>query len=332
MTENLEKIFHIQGTDPLVFCGINDSNLKIIENSFPITLIARGDKIKIIGEKSSTLQVEELFSELIFLINKNKKLNKKDLLTAIQIIKSENVEQEIKEESKKELESVILFTEHGYIKPKSKGQLKFHQALKKNDIVFCIGPAGTGKTYLAVAMAVENLKSKKVNKIILTRPAVEAGESLGFLPGDFRDKIDPYLQPLYDALTEMLPKDELKKYIDKKSIEVIPLAYMRGRTLNNAFVLLDEAQNTSFLQMKMFLTRLGFNSKCIVNGDITQIDLPNKNKSGLSTIEDILKGIDGIQFVYLNTEDVVRHFLVKKIINAYAEMETNNKNEKNDDL
>jgi phosphate starvation-inducible PhoH-like protein len=325
LTEKIEKIFHLAGVDPLLFCGVNDRNLRIVEDSFTITLIARGDKIKIIGDISPAQQVEELFSELVFLINKNKKVNRKDLLTAIHVIKGENTGTGIIKNSKKELESVIVFTENGYIKPKSNGQSKFYQEVQNNDIVFCIGPAGTGKTYLAVAMAVEYLKNKIISKIVLTRPAVEAGESLGFLPGDLKEKIDPYLHPLYDALFEILPKDELKKHLDKKNIEVIPLAYMRGRTLNNAFVLLDEAQNTSFLQMKMFLTRLGFNSKCIINGDITQIDLPNKSKSGLLTIKDILKGIEGIKFVYMNADDVMRHFLVKKIINAYAELETNNK-------
>ncbi len=325
MAVKAEKVFKIEGIEPLLFYGVNDRNIKIIEDSFQVTIIGRGDNIKIIGDKTATRQVEELFKEIVFLVNKNKKINRKDLLTAIQVIKGEFTDNTIPENAKNELDSVVVFTEDGTIKPKSSGQIKFCNTIKNNDIVFCIGPAGTGKTYLAVALAVAQFKNKIVNKIVLTRPAVEAGESLGFLPGDFKEKIDPYLQPLYDALTDILPKDVLKKHIAQKNIEVVPLAYMRGRTLNNAFVLLDEAQNTSFLQMKMFLTRLGFNSKCIINGDITQIDLPDKSKSGLLSAQDILKGIKGIKFVNLTTDDVVRHVLVKKIINAYEESESNEK-------
>jgi phosphate starvation-inducible PhoH-like protein len=205
------------------------------------------------------------------------------------------------------------------VKPGTRGQAEYFKAVQENDIVFCIGPAGTGKTYMAVAMAIAHFNKKIVNKIILARPAVEAGESLGFLPGDFREKIDPYLRPLYDALNEMLPREKLKKLLEQDIIEVIPLAFMRGRTLNNAFVILDEAQNCTFLQMKMFLTRLGFNSKSIINGDVTQIDLPNKSNSGLAGIQEILDGIDGIKFIHLGVDDVVRHHLVKKIIDAYAQ-------------
>jgi len=323
LSEEKQTTFSIDGVDPLIFYGVNDRNINIIDKSFPVTIIARGNSIKIIGGESDVSQVEELFSELIFLINKNKKINRQDLQTAIDLIKSESTENNIPRHSKKELESVIVFKENGYITPRSIGQENFYKSVRENDIVFCIGPAGTGKTYLAVAIALEYLKSKMVSKIILSRPAVEAGESLGFLPGDIKEKIDPYLRPLFDALSEMLPTDQLKKYLDQRVIEVVPLAFMRGRTLNNAFVLLDEAQNTNFLQMKMFLTRLGFNSKCIVNGDITQIDLPNKTVSGLTSIQDILTNIDGIQFVRLGTEDVLRHKLVKKIIDAYSEVNNN---------
>jgi phosphate starvation-inducible PhoH-like protein len=195
--------------------------------------------------------------------------------------------------------------------------MEYVRQVRKNDIVFVIGPAGTGKTYLAVAMAVASLKNNEVSKIVLCRPAVEAGENLGFLPGDLREKIDPYLRPLYDALDDMLPADKLKAYFDKRIIEIIPLAYMRGRTLSNAFVILDEAQNATSLQMKMFLTRLGVNSKAIITGDITQIDLPSRTVSGLVEIQEILKGIEGIAFVYLDKNDVVRHRLVKDIIEAY---------------
>lgn len=321
MNNENQKIFNIDGVDPLIFYGVNDRNINIIEKSFPVTLIARGNDIKIIGDDFAIRQIEELFSEIIFLINKNKKVNRKDLQTAIDLIKVENHNNINIKESKKELDSVIVFKENGYITPRSKGQEEFYKTVQGNDIVFCIGPAGTGKTYLAVAIAVEYLKKKTINKIVLTRPAVEAGENLGFLPGDFKEKIDPYLRPLYDALSDMLPSELLKKYLDQRIIEVVPLAFMRGRTLNNAFVLLDEAQNTNFLQMKMFLTRLGFNSKCIVNGDITQIDLPNKTVSGLKAVQKILTNINGIEFVELGTEDVVRHQLVKKIIDAYSDLD-----------
>ncbi|MCX8106036.1 MAG: PhoH family protein, partial [Ignavibacterium album] len=210
------------------------------------------------------------------------------------------------------------------VKAKTPGQKKYIQIAQKNDICFAIGPAGTGKTYLAVALAVSALKKGLVKKIILARPAVEAGESLGFLPGDFQEKIDPYLRPLYDALDEMLPTEKLRAYIEKGIVEIVPLAYMRGRTLNNAYVILDEAQNATALQMKMFLTRLGANSKAIITGDITQIDLPSKTKSGLIQAKEILQGISGVGFVYFDKEDVVRHKLVKDIINAYEKYSNGN--------
>jgi phosphate starvation-inducible PhoH-like protein len=290
--------------------------------------LAWGNTIKISGSEEEVNKVENLLSELVFLINRNNRLSRSDLLTTIQIIKSEyNGKKEIVG-AKDELDSVILFTPHGYVKPSSPGQLKYHQTVNENDIVFCIGPAGTGKTYLAVAMAVSYLNKKIVSKIILARPAVEAGESLGYLPGDYREKINPYLSPLYDALNDIVPPDQLKKNLDQGFIEVIPLAFMRGRTLNNAFVLLDEGQNCTFLQMKMFLTRLGFNSKSIINGDITQIDLPKSKDSGLLSVQQILQGIDGIKFVYLDSKDVVRHKLVKDIINAYAREEKKNSDQK----
>jgi phosphate starvation-inducible PhoH-like protein len=319
LSEEFEKEFLIKDTDPLVFFGANDRNLKIIEKHFSVILYGRGDKITVSGPEQEVEQVIELLSEVIFIINKNKRLTRTDLLTAIQIIKGESQKEKQIPAAKEELNSVVLFTESGYVKPSTAGQEAYMQSTKDNDIVFCIGPAGTGKTYLAVALAVSYLNKKIVDKIILARPAVEAGESLGYLPGDYREKIDPYLRPLYDALTEMLPRDRLRKLMEQEIIEVIPMAFMRGRTLNNAFVLLDEAQNCTFLQMKMFLTRLGFNSKSVINGDITQIDLPDKNASGLVSVKDILQGIEGIKFVHLGAEDVVRHRLVKDIISAYAQ-------------
>lgn len=212
---------------------------------------------------------------------------------------------------------VILVNKNDFVKPKTPSQLDYFNAISSNEIVFAIGPAGTGKTYLAVAFAISALMNKQITKVVLARPAVEAGESLGFLPGDLSEKIDPYLKPLLDALEDMLPYEKLQNYLEKNIIEIVPLAYMRGRTLNNSFVILDEAQNATTTQMKMFLTRLGPNSKAIINGDITQIDLPKKENSGLVQVEKILQGIDGVSFVYFNKGDVVRHRLVKEIINAY---------------
>jgi phosphate starvation-inducible PhoH-like protein len=316
---DLEREFEINDTDSQIFFGANDRNLNIIEKNFSVTMVGRGEKIKINGPASEVEQVIELLSEMVFVINKNKKMTRTDLLTLIQIIKGETKDNAKLEPAKEELDSVILFTESGYVKAGTPGQEKYKDAVKDNDIVFCIGPAGTGKTYLAVAMAIAYFQKKLVKKIILARPAVEAGESLGYLPGDYREKIDPYLRPLYDALNEMIPRDQLKRLIEQNAIEVIPMAFMRGRTLNNAFVILDEAQNCTFLQMKMFLTRLGFNSKSIINGDITQIDLPPSSNSGLTSIQEILKDIEGIKFIHLDVQDVVRHHLVKKIIDAYAQ-------------
>jgi phosphate starvation-inducible PhoH-like protein len=315
----VEKQFVLKDADPSLLYGANDRNLKIIEKEFDVQLVGRGENIRIIGNETGVNQTEELLSELVFMVNKNKALTRSDLLTAIQIIKGEAADPSLPVHPREELESVVLFTDKNYIKPRTSGQVTYVKAVKENDIVFCIGPAGTGKTYLAVALAVSYLQSKQVSKIVLARPAVEAGESLGYLPGDYREKIDPYLQPLYDALSDLLPRELLKKYLETKVIEVIPMAFMRGRTLNNAFVLLDEAQNSTFLQMKMFLTRLGFNSKSIINGDVTQIDLPDKKSSGLINIEKILGRIDGIAFHYLDAGDVVRHKLVKKIIEAYSQ-------------
>ena len=215
-------------------------------------------------------------------------------------------------------EPVVLYTHKGSVNARTNGQKKYLEAVKENDIVFAIGPAGTGKTYQAVAMAVSALKNKAVDRIIITRPAVEAGERLGFLPGDLKEKVDPYLTPLYDALNDMIPRDKLKTYLDQRTIEIAPLAYMRGRTLHNSFIILDEAQNATPMQMKMFLTRLGVTSKAIITGDITQIDLPKHDKSGLIDATKILKKVDGISFVYFDETDVVRHTLVKNIIKAYA--------------
>ncbi|MBD3225991.1 MAG: AAA family ATPase [Caldithrix sp.] len=246
-------------------------------------------------------------------------ITREDLNTAIHILKplDHPLSQDTDTSMILDDEMRLLESNEGPIRAKSTGQKDLINKLQNNDIVFAIGPAGTGKTYLAVAMAVSYLKSQQIRKIILARPAVEAGESLGFLPGDFKEKIEPYLKPLYDALEDMLPKELIKKYLDLEVIEILPLAYMRGRTLNNAFVILDEAQNSTFTQMKMFLTRLGFNSKAVITGDVTQIDLPKNNESGLISSIKVLKNISGIAFVKLGRDDVVRHQLVKNIIDAY---------------
>ncbi len=308
----MQKKFTLKGIDHLALFGSQDTNLRIIQKNFDAKIVVRGDTLVLEGEPAELKRLERLFSELMVLVNRNGGVAKSDLETLIRLIQSE------KEPGKSvELDQVIVEGKRDLIRPKTEGQQRYYQAIFENDIVFAIGPAGTGKTYLAVAMAVAHLKAHEVDRIILTRPAVEAGEKLGYLPGDFRDKVDPYLRPLWDALYDMLPVDKLRKMMDQGQIEIVPLAYMRGRTLNNAFVILDEAQNTSENQMKMFLTRLGVNSKAIITGDITQIDIPDKSRSGLVQVQHILQGIDGIAFVYLTEKDVVRHRLVREIILAY---------------
>ncbi|MBU5438258.1 PhoH family protein [Tissierella sp. MSJ-40] len=297
--------------------GEFDENINIIRNELNINLLIREGEIRIVGDSTSALLGEKLIYRLIDIIRSNKRLTKQELRYTIQLI-LQGKEDKIKEL----LEEVICITASGKsIKPKTLGQKRYLDSIRNNDIVFGIGPAGTGKTYLAMAMAVNALKNKEVNRIILTRPAVEAGESLGFLPGDLQEKVDPYLRPVYDALFDILGFDTYVKYMEKGIIEVAPLAYMRGRTLDSAYVILDEAQNTTNEQMKMFLTRLGFGSKAIVTGDITQIDLPKGKQSGLKTVSEILVDVNGIELVYLSKYDIVRHPLVQKIIEAYDKFE-----------
>jgi phosphate starvation-inducible PhoH-like protein len=317
----------LKGVNQLQLLGPQDSYLHQIEDAFQSKLVVRGDEVIVTGQKSVVNEIDRLFTELLFLINRNSQLEKKDVETVIELIKSggSRVSDRLEQET-----PIILYGKKGLIRPKTAGQASYYHAVKQNDIVFVIGPAGTGKTYLAVAMAITQLREKAISRLILTRPAIEAGESLGFLPGDMMDKVDPYLRPLTDALFDMLPSDQLQKYVEKKIIEIVPLAYMRGRTLNDAFVILDEAQNTSPMQMKMFLTRLGIHSKAIVTGDVTQIDLPDKISSGLVQIQTILKDIEGIVFVVLNKSDVVRHRLVKDIIKAYEDFNSTNHNKQND--
>ncbi len=299
--------------------GINEENLNFLRDQFDSIIVLRGDSVILKGNEDELEVLEKIFSELLFLINRQGNINVNDIKLVTELIgeKDNNYFRKKFGISANEIENIILFKNNDYIKPKTPTQIEYFKRVKENDIIFAIGPAGTGKTYLGVAFGIDSLKKKQVNKIVLSRPAVEAGESLGFLPGDLSEKIDPYLKPLYDALEDMIPLEKLKSYIEKNIIEIVPLAYMRGRTLNNSFVILDEAQNASTIQMKMFLTRLGPNSKAIITGDITQIDLPKKENSGLVQIQKILKGIDDISFVYFNKSDVVRHKLVKDIIEAY---------------
>lgn len=297
--------------------GKFDENIKIIEKEFNVDILLREGEIRIAGEKLPITLAEKLIYKLIDILKKEKKLTKQEIMYTIQLI------YEGKEEKIKELlnETICITASGKSIKPKTLGQKKYTDAIKNNDIVFGIGPAGTGKTYLAMAMAVNAFRNKEVNRIILTRPAVEAGESLGFLPGDLQEKVDPYLRPIYDALFDILGFETYVKYMEKGLIEVAPLAYMRGRTLDSSYVILDEAQNTTNEQMKMFLTRLGFGSKAIITGDITQVDLPKGKSSGLVTVSQILGNIQGIDFVYLSKLDIVRHPLVQKIVEAYDKYE-----------
>jgi phosphate starvation-inducible protein PhoH and related proteins len=317
----VEKKLRLEGVDKVALLGLNDANLQIVENRFDSTIVVRGDTVNIRGIATEVDQIERVFKELTFLLTRNGTLTTHDVETVIDLVAA-NGEPALPKTltsslTSDELDATVLFTKNQIIRARTTGQREYLRAVKRNDIVFAIGPAGTGKTYMAVALAVAALKNNEITKIVLTRPAVEAGESLGFLPGDLKEKVDPYLRPLYDALDDMIPAEKLRGYIEKRVIEIAPLAYMRGRTLNNASVILDEAQNASAMQMKMFLTRLGPNSRAIITGDVTQIDLPVKSSSGLVQIQEVLKGVEGIAFVYFDRNDVVRHRLVKDIIDAY---------------
>lgn len=296
--------------------GNLDENIRLIENALNIDVILREGNIVLMGEEKNVDLSLRLMNELHYSVSKGKYLDKQSITYSLGLL-FEGSERKIKE-----LEDVIALTKKGNpIKPKTLGQKEYVNLIRNNDITFGIGPAGTGKTYLAVAMAVRAFKNDEVSRIVLTRPAVEAGESLGFLPGDMKDKVDPYLRPLYDALFDMLGPDKFNKYLERGTIEVAPLAFMRGRTLDNAFIILDEAQNTTPEQMKMFLTRLGFGSRAVVTGDITQTDLPNNKKSGLVQATKILANVSGIGSIALSEKDVVRHELVQRIIRAYEKFE-----------
>ncbi len=307
-----EKRLPIREVNPVELLGPNDTNLKLIENHLEVSLFLRGDELVVRGDESKLALIENIIVEMMAVLSRKKFLDKDDVLTIIRL--NQSGKSSLGETG---LDSVILFTRSEVIKPRTAGQERYFAAAGKYEMVFGLGPAGTGKTYMAVAFAISALKNREVKKIILTRPAVEAGERLGFLPGDLREKVDPYLAPLYDALFDMMPHDKVRLFMDQKTIEVVPLAYMRGRTLDNAYIILDEAQNTTPMQMKMFLTRMGVNSKIIITGDPTQIDLPKHEESGLLQAVRILKDVEGIAFVEFDDSDIVRHKLVRRIINAY---------------
>ncbi|AWL09395.1 PhoH family protein [Aquirufa nivalisilvae] len=317
----LEKIIALTDVSLVDFLGVSNSNLTLLTEAFPQTkIIARGDQITVRGSDDQISLVEAIVNQCIKHLEKHSSLSANHMKAYIDLILNPTGEEN--ETPWVEDKDVLLFGTKGLvIKVKTPNQRKLVEAASKNDIVFAIGPAGTGKTYTAVALAVKALKNKEVKKIIITRPAVEAGENLGFLPGDLKEKIDPYLRPIYDALEDMIPAEKLKFYIENRTIEIAPLAYMRGRTLNKAFILLDEAQNTTSMQMKMFLTRMGIQSKTIITGDKSQVDLPKNQVSGLGEAANILKGIAGISFVELDGSDVVRHRLVREIIEAYGKQE-----------
>lgn len=297
----------------LMVCGHRDENIKNIEQNFAVKLVVRGDEVNMFGLQPEIAQVTKVFTQLIKLAKDNVELTPQQVNYVINVVK-QGEESKVTDLS----QQVVLITTKGKtIKPRTYNQAQYIKAIKNHDLVFGIGPAGTGKTYLAVVMAVAALKSRQVSKIILTRPAVEAGEKLGFLPGDLQEKVDPYLRPLYDGLYDVLGGETTQKYLERGIIEIAPLAYMRGRTLEESFIILDEAQNTTPEQMKMFLTRLGNGSKAVITGDITQVDLPKGHKSGLLDVQRVLQGVEGLSFEYLLDVDVVRHPLVQKIVQAY---------------
>lgn len=312
----------IEDINPAVLWGPNNDHFEIIKKQFPkLKIVARGNEVKVLGDQHELSVFQDKFAQLLHHVEKYENLN----ITDIERILGSKVPEVLAPESindKSTTGEVIVFGPNGIlVKARTANQRRMVDGIVKSDILFAIGPAGTGKTYTAVALAVRALKNKEIKRIILTRPAVEAGENLGFLPGDMKEKIDPYLRPLYDALDDMIPAEKLKTYLENRTIEIAPLAFMRGRTLDNCFVILDEAQNATDMQLKMFLTRMGPSAKFIVTGDVTQIDLPKKQQSGLHTALRILSDIKGIEIIYLSGEDVVRHKLVRRILEAYGDIQ-----------
>lgn len=320
-----ELVISLDGVNLVSLWGAQNENFEFIKNRFPkLRLVARGNELKVLGEESEQKFFESVFEGVLGHVMKFHALSSLELEELLGV-SGKRVDGEPKEKTDDTVNAFkgepIVYGPNGLIvRARTPNQRKMVESINKNDILFAVGPAGTGKTYTAVALAVRALRNKEIKRIILTRPAVEAGENLGFLPGDLKEKVDPYLRPLYDALDDMIPAEKLKGYLENRTIEVAPLAFMRGRTLDNCFVILDEAQNATDMQLKMFLTRMGPSAKFIVTGDLTQIDLPKKSQSGLATAIKILEGINGIDIIYLTGGDVVRHKLVKRILEAYGDL------------
>ncbi len=316
-----EKIITFEAMEQAVaLFGSFDENIRMIEREYSVSIVSRGSDLKVMGDEENVSLAVRAIDSLLTLINKGETISEQNVRYVLSLVNEGNEDKL----STMTTDSICITSKGRPVKPKTLGQKNYTKAIEDNTITFGVGPAGTGKTYLAVAMAVTAFRAKEVNRIILTRPAVEAGEKLGFLPGDLQSKVDPYLRPLYDALFDMLGAENFQRYQERGAIEVAPLAYMRGRTLDDSFIILDEAQNTTPEQMKMFLTRLGFRSKMVVTGDITQIDLPDGKQSGLKKVLNILKNIDDIEIVRFNQKDVVRHRLVQDIIKAYEKYENRN--------
>lgn len=316
-----EKNLSLESVNAAQFWGVNNEHYEMLKNAFPkLKIVARGNNVKALGDEAELKQFEDKFNQLTAQLERYSSLTANEVDTILGIKSSANTKTEV-EAAGGGGEVIVFGTQGLLIKARTPNQRRMVASIVKNDILFAVGPAGTGKTYTAVALAVRALKNKEIKRIILTRPAVEAGENLGFLPGDLKEKIDPYLRPLYDALDDMIPAEKLKFYLENRTIEIAPLAFMRGRTLDNCFVILDEAQNATDLQLKMFLTRMGPTAKFIVTGDVTQVDLPKKQMSGLFNGLRILENIKGIDIIYLTGEDVVRHKLVKDILRAYGDIQ-----------
>ena len=319
----IERIIILEGVDPVLFYGVNNCNIQCVKNLFPkLRLVARGNVLKVMGDELETAMFEEKIQQLIAYCEEHNSLNEEVIVTIIKGEKPITVKRD---------DDLIIYGVNGKpITARSVNQQRLVKAFEENDLVFALGPAGSGKTYVAIALAVRALKNKEIKRIILSRPAVEAGEKLGFLPGDMKDKIDPYLQPLYDALQDMIPALKLKEFMETNVIQIAPLAFMRGRTLSDAVIILDEAQNTTTHQMKMFLTRLGMNAKMIVTGDMTQIDLPSQQVSGLVQAVRILSRVKGVARIEFDKKDIVRHKLVQRIVEAYEQHDEQVKREKDE--